>query len=123
MSGKARPAETGLMDEAVRRYRDEIDSGHRPVFDRLHRLVMATCPDAVVKLSYGMPAYRIGRRRLNIGAWKHGISLYASPERDGGFTERHPGLAAGKGTIRLRPADAASISDSEFRDLIRAALT
>jgi uncharacterized protein YdhG (YjbR/CyaY superfamily) len=112
----------GLTDDAVRQYRGEIDSEHQPVFDRLHQLVAATCPDAEVVLSYGMPTYRIGRRRLSIGAWKHGLSLYVSPNRDGGFSARHPELAAGKGTIRLRPADAVSIPDTELQDLIRAAL-
>ena len=110
------------MDEDVRRYRDEMDSEQRPVFDRLHRLIMATCPDADVALSYGMPTYRVGRRRLNVGTWKHGLSLYVSPKRDGGFSARHPELAAGKGTIRLRSADAASIPDAELQDLVRAAL-
>jgi len=110
------------MDEAVRRYRDEMDGEQQPVFDRLHRLIVATCPDAEVALSYGMPTYRVGRRRLNIGVWKHGLSLYVSPRRDGGFSARHPELAAGKGTIKLRPADAASIPDAELQDLVRAAL-
>jgi uncharacterized protein YdhG (YjbR/CyaY superfamily) len=110
------------MDEAVRRYRDEMDSEQQPVFDRLHRLILATCPDAELEISYGMPTYRVGRHRLNVGAWKHGLSLYLSPQRDGGFSARHPGLATGKGTIRLRPADAASIPDAEFQDLVRAAL-
>lgn len=110
------------MDEAVRRYRDEITSSHRPLFDRLHQLVVDTCPDAEVVLSYGMPTYRVGRRRLNLGAWKHGLSLYVSPERDGGFSARHPELAAGKGTIRLRADDAARIPDEEFQQLVRAAL-
>ena len=113
---------TGGMDEAVRRYRDEMGSEHRPVFDRLHQLIAATCPDAELVLSYGMPAYRIGRRRLSIGAWNHGLSLYVSPNRDGGFSVRHPELAAGKGTIRLRPGDAARIPDAELQGLIRAAL-
>jgi hypothetical protein len=122
MGGLARAPGTGVMDEAARRYRDEMDSEHQPVFDRLHRLIVALCPDAEVVLSYGMPTYRIGRRRLNIGAWKHGLSLYVSPNRDGGFSARHPELAAGKGTIKLRPADAARIPDAEFQDLIRAAL-
>ena len=111
-----------LTDDAVRRYRGEIDSEHQPVFDRLHQLIVATCPDAEVVLSYGMPTYRIGRRRFSIGVWKHGLSLYVSPNRDGGFSARHPELAAGKGTIRLRPADAVSIPDTELQDLIRAAL-
>ena len=110
------------VDEAVRRCRDEMDSDQRAVFDRLHRLIMATCPDAEVGLSYGMPTYRTGGRRLNIGAWKHGLSLYVSPRRDGGFSARHPELAAGKGTIKIRPADAAAIPDTEWQDLIRAAL-
>jgi len=122
MSGQARTPEAGITDEAVRGYRDEMDGGNRPVFDRLHRLILAMCPDAELVLSYGMPTYRVGRRRLNIGVWKHGLSLYVSPNRDGGFSARHPELASGKGTIRLRPADAARISDTEFQDLIRAAL-
>jgi uncharacterized protein YdhG (YjbR/CyaY superfamily) len=122
MSGQVRAGQTGVMDEELRRYRDEMDSEHRPVFDRLHQLIVAICPDAEVVLSYGMPTYRIGRRRLNIAVWKHGLSLYVSPNRDGGFSARHPELAAGKGTIKLRPEDAASIPDAELQDLIRAAL-
>jgi len=122
MSEREQAPETGGMDEAVRRYREEIDSQQRPVFDRLHQLIVATCQDAEVVLSYGMPTYRIGRRRLNIGVWKHGLSLYVSPNRDGGFSARHPELAAGKGTIKLRPQDAACISDAELQDLVRAAL-
>jgi hypothetical protein len=122
MSGQVRTGETGGMDEVMRRYRDEMDSEYRPVFDRLHRLIMATCPDAEVVLSYEMPTYRIGRRRLNVGVWKHGLSLYVSPNRDGGFSVRHPELTAGKGTIKLSPGDAAHIPDAELQDLVRAAL-
>lgn len=110
------------MDDAIRRYRDQMTGSYRPLFDRLHRLVVDTCPDAEVALSYGMPTYRVGRRRLNVGVWKHGLSLYVSPDRDGGFSARHPELAAGKGTIRLSVDDAARIPDEDFRDLVRAAL-
>lgn len=122
MNKHARIDKTGQIDEAVRRYQEEMDSEHRPLFDRLHQLITATCPDVEVVLSYGMPTYRIGQRRLNIGAWKHGLSLYVSPNRDGGFSARHPELAAGKGTIKLRPEDAAGLTDAELQDLIRSAL-
>ena len=49
MSGQARTTGTGVMDKALRHYRDE-DSEHRPVFDRLHQLIVATRPDAEVVL-------------------------------------------------------------------------
>jgi uncharacterized protein YdhG (YjbR/CyaY superfamily) len=110
------------MDDEVRRYRDEITTEHQPMFDHLHRLITDTCPDAEVTLSYGMPTYRVGRRRLNVAIWAHGLSLYVSPSRDGGFSARHPELAAGKGTIKLKPGDAARIPDEEFQDLVHAAL-
>ncbi len=110
------------MDEAVRQYRDEIAEEFQPVFDRLHGLILGACPDAEVVLSYGMPTYRVGSRHLNVGVWAHGLSLYVSPRRDGGFSARHPELAAGRGTIKIRPADAAAIEDAEFEDLARSAL-
>jgi hypothetical protein len=55
--------------------------------------------------------------------WRHGVSIYGWQQgRDAGFTARHPELKSGKGTIRLRPEDAAAIGDDELRDLVRAAL-
>jgi uncharacterized protein YdhG (YjbR/CyaY superfamily) len=111
------------MDDAVRAYIGAIPSGHRPLFDRLHRLVMEAHPDATVVLSYQMPTYKVGGRRLFLGAWKHGISIYGWGQGgDAGFIDRHPELKTGRGTIQLRPDDAAGIADDEFRDLVRAAL-
>ena len=111
------------MDEAVGAYIDSVPPEHRPLFDRLHRLILAAHPDADVVISYQMPTYKVGRRRLFVGAWKHGLSLYGWPQgRDGGFTERHPELQTSKGTIRLSPPDAAGITDEELGDLIRNAL-
>ena len=111
------------MDDAVRDYVDAIPAEHRPLFDRLHRLVLETHPEARVVLSYQMPTYRVGRRRLFLAAWKHGVSIYGwGSSGDGGFTARHPELKTSRGTIQLRPADAAAIPDDELRALVRAAL-
>jgi uncharacterized protein YdhG (YjbR/CyaY superfamily) len=107
----------------VQAYIDDIPPGHRPLFDRLHRLILAAHPGAEVTLSYNMPAYRAGKRRIHVGAWKHGISVYGwGQDRDGGFTARHPELVTSTGTIRLRPENAADIPDEEFLALARAAL-
>jgi hypothetical protein len=107
----------------VQAYIDAIAPGHRPLFDRLHQLILQANPGAEVILAYKMPAYRAGKRRLYVGAWRHGISIYGSQrDRDGGFASRHPELVTSKGTIRLRPDDAADIGDAEFLGLARAAL-
>lgn len=111
------------MDEAVHGYIDAIPAQHRSLFDRLHGLILAAHPDATVALSYKIPTYRVGRRRLYVGVWKHGVSIYGWPQgRDADFAARHPELRTSKGTIQLRPEDAAGIPDDEFRDLVRSAL-
>jgi hypothetical protein len=111
------------IDVAVQGYIEGIPAEHRSLFDRLHGLVLRACPDATVVMSYGMPAYKAGERRLYLGAWKHGVSVYGwRKDEDGGFVARHPALKTSTGTIQLRPEDAASISDDEFLDLARAAL-
>jgi Domain of unknown function (DU1801) len=107
----------------VQAYINAVPADSRPLFDRLHRLILAAQPGVDVGISYKMPAYRAGKRRIYVGAWKHGISVYGwGRDRDGGFTARHPALATSSGTIRLRPEDAAGIPDEEFLALARAAL-
>jgi hypothetical protein len=86
-------------------------------------LILAVHPDATVVLSYKIPTYKVGSRRLHMGAWKHGLSIYGWQQgRGDAFTARHPALKTGKGTLQLRPEDAAAIPDDEFSDLFRAAL-
>ena len=111
------------MQDPVRDYMESIAPEHRPLFDRIHRLVLEAHPEASVGISYQIPTYRVGQRRLFVGAWRHGVSIYGWGQGgDAGFTDRHPELRTGRGTIRLRPEDAAGIGDDELRDLVRAAL-
>lgn len=107
----------------MRAYIDGIDEEHRPLFERVHRLILEARPDAEVSYSYKMPAYRAGAHRMFLAAWKHGVSIYGVGEdRDAGFLARRPELRTSRGTIQLRPEDAARISDDELRDMARAAL-
>lgn len=111
------------MDEDVQQYVEAIPAEQRPLFDRVQGLILAAFPQARVYLSYKMPTYEVGSRRLHVGAWTHGVSLYGwDADRDGGFVERHPELSSGRGTIRIRPRDAAEISDDELTQLLRGAL-
>ena len=109
------------MDKAVKTYIDAIPREQRPLFDRIHRLILATRPDAEVVISYKIPTYKVGRRRLFVAAWKHGVSIYGQG-RDAGFVARHPGLVTAKGTIKLRASDLAAIEDDDLADLVRQAL-
>jgi Domain of unknown function (DU1801) len=111
------------MDEAVRHYIDGIAPHSRALFDRVHRLIMDAHPEATVTISYQIPAYQVGQRRLYVGAWNHGVSLYGwQPGRDGGFAAQHPDLISGKATLRLRHETADRIPDGELRELARDAL-
>jgi uncharacterized protein YdhG (YjbR/CyaY superfamily) len=111
------------MDDAVRDYIQAISPEHRPLFDRLHRLVMQAYPEAELVLSYQMPTYKLGRRRLHVGVWRHGLSVYGWGKGEAsGFLVRHPELKTSKGTVQLRPADADALDDAELIELVRAAL-
>ena len=111
------------MDEGVQEYIEALDPARRSLFGRLHALVLETHPEAEVGLAYNMPAYRVGARRLSLGAWKHGVSVYGfRKDNDGGFVARHPDLVTGRGTIRIGFRDAEGISDDELRGLVGGAL-
>ena len=113
----------GGMDAVVRAYIDAIDPETRPLFDRVHQLVLETHPEAEVVLSYKMPTYVVGRRRLHVGAWAHGISIYGwDADHDGGFVARHPELITSKGTIQLRRDVEAEDLDDDIRALAHATL-
>ena len=111
------------MDQAVLDYIQAIAPERRALFDRIHALVLEVHPDVDVVISYKMPTYVVGRHRLYVGVWSHGVSFYGwEPGRDGGFSERHAALAGSKGTIKVRPEDAGGISDDKFRSFFRAVL-
>jgi len=111
------------VDAAAQDYIDAIAPQHRPLFDRLHGLIMQSHPDAELTLSYDMPTYRLEGRKLHVAVWKHGLSIYGW--RQGGdddFVSRHPELKHNKSTIRLSPDAAAEIADGELLELVDAAL-
>lgn len=111
------------MNAAVQAYIDGVDPTRRPLFDRVHELLLREFPGVDVVISYNMPTYVLGDHRVYVAAWKHGLSVYGWGQgKDGGFTDRHPDLLTHKGTIKLSPKAAADILDAEFVDLFAHAL-
>ena len=110
-----------MTDEVVA-YLDAVAPDRRPLFDRVHRLVTEVKPAARLVLSYKMPTYVSGERRLHVGVWKHGLSFYGWQHGRDGLAARHPHLDNGKGTLRLPTGEAADIADEELRAFLAAVL-
>ncbi len=110
-------------DDRVERSSAALADDQRPLFDRLHRLILAVYPDATVVLSYRIPTYRVCDRRLLRGLVEARLVHYGWQQGPtDAFTSRHPALKTSKGTLQLQPEDAAAIADDELSDLVRAAL-
>ena len=107
----------------VQTYLDGIAAEHRPMWDRVERLVRALHPDVELRITYDMPTFVVGEHRLPVGVWKHGLSLYGLHEsNDAGFTTRHPELSSGRGTVKLPTERADDFSDDELEATLKAVL-
>lgn len=112
------------MDTDVQAYLDGIAPEHRPMCDRVERLVRELFPDVELRITYAMPTFVVGEHRLPVGVWKHGLSLYGLHEgNDAGLIGRRPELSSGRGTVKLPTAQAASFTDPELKATLEAALT
>ena len=113
-----------LMQDDVAAYIDAIDAEHRPLFDRVHRLVMEVHPEARVVLPTRCRPTWQATASCTLASRKHGLSFYGwGHGSDGGLVARHPHLDNGKGTLRLPLTEAVHISDDELRAFLAAALT
>lgn len=50
--------DNGGVNDAAREYIEAITPEHRPLFDRIHRLVLEVHPDAELVISYQIPTTR-----------------------------------------------------------------
>ena len=83
-----------------------VPAEHRPIFDRLHRLILETLPGARVVISYKMPAYVVAGGRVSLSSGPHGVSLATTvAEPIVKFKSKHRNFKTGKVTV-LFPADA-----------------
>ena len=66
------------MNKEVQQFVDVVSDERRPLFDKLHALIMGMYPSAEVVISYGIPTYKAKSGWVGLGYWKGGVSL--SPE-------------------------------------------
>ena|SRR5437870_2304387 len=106
------------MDPAVQSYIDAIPPEKRLLFDRLQSLILELYPDAQVYISYKIPTYKIGSRRVYLGLWKSGVSLHAVEVEP--FKQRHPSVKTGRGSLNFKLTD--DLPEADTRDVIKRAI-
>ena len=109
-------------DRAVQEYVDAIPPRDRPLFDRLHALILDLYPEADIVISYQIPTYKARGGRVSLGLWKDGVSLYTThPDHIGTFKQRHPSIKTGKASLNFRITD--ELPEDDVRDVIRRAIS
>jgi len=94
------------MREEVQRFIDAVPADRRPLFDRLHALILGLYPHAEVVISYGVPTYRAKPGWVALSYWKFGVSLYPNgPHHIAEFKAKYPAIKTGKGSINFRVTD------------------
>lgn len=66
-----------MIDAAVDTYLASVPEPHRALLEHVRMLVHESCPEAREAISYGMPAFELGRKKvLWMAAFKRHCSLY-----------------------------------------------
>ena len=67
--------------------------------------IRAHAPDAVERISYGMPTYYLDGNLVHFAAFAHHIGFYPGPSGIAAFQEALRGYAGAKGSVRLPHAE------------------
>jgi uncharacterized protein YdhG (YjbR/CyaY superfamily) len=92
-----------MTDEStVDGYIEALDSAEaRNRLTGIRRIIHATVPDVVETISYGMPTFTTGGRRLHVAAWKQHIAIYPVPAGDDAFERGIAPYRAARSTARF----------------------
>jgi uncharacterized protein YdhG (YjbR/CyaY superfamily) len=94
------------MNEEVQLFVDAVPGDRRPLFDRLHAIIMSLYPEASPVMWYRVPTYRTKTGWLALGYWKNGVSLYTNGRHNiAEFKAKHPRIRTGTGSINFGVTD------------------
>lgn len=111
-----------LPDEVVR-YIAALPTTHRPLFDRLHNLILDELPDAEVVIAYQIPLYKVGGRHVGLNCRRAGgVTLTTTaPDHIAEFRRRHPQFKTNKASIQFDFDD--ELPEQDIRAVVRRATT
>ena len=99
------------MNKEVQLYVDAVPDERKPLFDRLHALIMGLYPNAEVVMSYRIPTYRAKSGWVALGSWKDGVSLYTNGAHHiAEFKAKYPAIKTGKGSINFKITDVVPVA-------------
>lgn len=102
------------MTSKIDQYISSFPPETQEILQKVRQLILATAPDAVESIAYGMPAYKThGKPLVYFAGYKHHLGFYATPTGHEAFTEALSAYKQGKGSVQF-PLD----QDIPF-DLIR----
>lgn len=93
MAGKAR---------SVEEYVAALPPDVVPTFEAVRRTIRAVAPGATETVSYDMPAWTLyGKTFVQLGAWKHHLSIYPVPAMDEELGRALAPNMSGRGTLKF----------------------
>jgi uncharacterized protein YdhG (YjbR/CyaY superfamily) len=92
-----------MTDEStVDGYIEALDDAEaRSRLTEIRRIIHAKVPDVAEAISYGMPTFSAGGRRLHVAAWKQHIAIYPVPAGDDAFERDIAPYRAARSTARF----------------------
>ncbi len=110
------------MADSFEQYVDGVPAEFRPMFDRLHELILETHPEAEVVIQYQVPTYKVGKAKVFLGTWKQGVTLYTTdPANLVEFKRLHPRTKVNKASINFRADE--ELPETDVRAVVELALS
>ncbi len=97
------PPQTPRTPKTVDEYLARLPPESRAALVRMRKLIQTAAPRAEELISYGHPAFRQGKMRVNYAAFRDHLSFYGWMRVRDQFSEQLKPFESGKGTLMFTP--------------------
>ncbi|MEL1243790.1 DUF1801 domain-containing protein [Flavobacterium sp. DGU11] len=85
------------IDDYIAGFPDDVQK----LLQEVRKIVQKSAPEAIEKISYGMPAFTLNGNLVYFAAFKNHIGFYALPSGNKAFQEELSAYKTGKGSIQF----------------------
>ena len=90
------------MTSKIDQYISTFPPATQEILQKVRQLILATAPDAVESIAYGMPAYKThGKPLVYFAGYKHHLGFYATPTGHEAFIQELSAYKQGKGSVQF----------------------